>query len=116
MRLRFLPFLLGVVLLAAGEDPFEAPPELQTFARRHTVGQPGIQGKVGALVRAFFARPDDGGLGLTYDNSHTRTVKEAWQDRKANCLTLTMLYVAACKSIDLDAHYAEALRTSHWRR
>lgn len=116
MRLRILSLLFGAALLAAGEDPFEAPPELQAFARQHTMGQQGVSGKVSSLLKAFFAQPEEGGLGLTYDNAYTRTPIEAWRDRKANCLTLTALYVAACKSIGLDARYGESLRISRWRR
>ncbi len=116
MRLRFLPLLFAATLLAAGEDPFEAPPDLQAFARQHTLGQRGVGSKVAALVKAFFAPPEEGGLGITYDNAYTRTPAEALRDRKANCLTLTALYVAACKSIGLEAKYGESLRISRWRR
>jgi len=116
MRLRLLSLLFGAVLLTAGEDPFEAPPELKTFARQHTVNQQGVAAKVGALLKAFFSPPEEGGLGIAYDNAYTRTPIEAWRDRKANCLTLTALYVAACKSIGLEARYGESLRVSRWRR
>jgi tetratricopeptide (TPR) repeat protein len=116
VRLRILPILLGAALLAAGEDPFEAPPALKEFSRQHTLFQQSVHEKVGALVRAFFAPPEEGGLGISYDNAYTRTPIEAWRDRKANCLTLTALYVAACKSIGLDARYGESLRISRWRR
>jgi hypothetical protein len=116
VRLRILPLLFGAALLVAGDDPFEAPPELQAFARQHTLTQQGVAAKVGALLKAFFAPPEEGGLGLTYDNAYTRTPAEAWRDRKANCLTLTALSVVACKSIGLDARYGESLRVSHWRR
>ena len=91
MRLRILPFLLVAALLAAGEDPFEAPPGLKEFSRQHTLNHQSVSGKVGALLRAFFAPPEEGGLGITYDNAYTRTPIEAWRDRKANCLTLTAL-------------------------
>ncbi|MDR3684007.1 MAG: hypothetical protein P4L11_09790, partial [Geothrix sp.] len=114
--LRILPLLLSAALLVAGSDPFEAPPELQAFARQHTLNQLGVAAKVGALLRAFFAPPEEGGLGIIYDNTYTRTPAEAWRDRRANCLTLTALAVVACKSIGLDARYGESLRVSHWRR
>ena len=55
-------------------------------------------------------------MGITYDNAYTRTPIEAWRDRKANCLSLTALYVAACRSIGLEARYGESLRISRWRR
>lgn len=116
MRLRVLPLLLGALLLTAGEDPFEAPPELKDFAQKHTLLHQGTSAKVDALIRAFFAAPEDGGLGISYDNAYTRTPREAWRDRKANCLSLTALYVVACKSIGLEARYGESLRISRWRR
>jgi Tfp pilus assembly protein PilF len=116
MRLRVLPLLLGAALMMAGEDPFEAPPELQAFAREHTNIREGVPAKVSALLKAFFTPPEEGGLGIVYDNAYTRTPKEVWRDRKANCLSLTALYVVACKSIGLPARYGEPLRISRWRR
>ena len=114
--LRTLTLLFAAALLAAGEDPFKAPPDLQAFARKHTANYQSISGKLASLVRSFFSPQEDGGLGIVYDNVYTRTPIEAWRDRKANCLSLTALYVAACKSIGLEARYAESLRISRWRR
>jgi hypothetical protein len=116
VRLRILPLLLSAAMLLAGNDPFEVPPELPAFARKHTMLQQSTTGKVGALLRAFFAPVEEGGLGITYDNAYTRTPAEAWRDHKANCLTLTALSVIACNSLGLDARYGESLRVSHWRR
>ena len=116
MRLRILPLLFSAVLLTAGEDPFEAPPELKAFAMKHTLGQQGTPGKVASLLKAFFLPPNEEGLGITYDNAYTRTPIEVWRDRKANCLSLTALYVVACRSIGLEAKYGESLRVSRWRR
>jgi len=116
MRLPVLSLLFSAALLGAGEDPFEAPPEIQAFARQHTISRQGVPAKVSALLKAFFSPPEEGGLGITYDNAYTRTPKEAWRDRKANCLSLTALYIGACKSIGLEARYGEPLRISRWRR
>lgn len=116
MHLRVLPLLLGAALLIAGEDPFEPPPGLQAFAREHTNIYQSVPSKVSALLRAFFSPPEDGGLGIVYDNAYTRTPQEVWRDRKANCLGLTSLFVGACKSIGLEVRYGEPLRISRWRR
>src|SRR5512133_593123 len=116
MHLRVLTLLFGAALLVAGEDPFEAPPEVQAFAREHTNIHQGVATKVSALLKSFFSPPEEGGLGIVYDNAYTRTPKEVWRDRKANCLSLTALYVVACKSIGLEARYGEPLRISRWRR
>ena len=111
-----LSLLFCTALLVAGEDPFEAPPELKSFAQRQTIGHLGVSTKVEFLLKSFFAPPEDGGLGISYDNAYTRTPVEAWRDRKANCLTLTALFVAACQTIGLEARYGESLRVSRWRR
>lgn len=116
MRPAVLPILFCAALLVAAENPFEAPPELQAFARRHTLNQQSVTAKCGALLKALFKAPEEGGLGITYDNAYSRTPIEAWRDRKANCLSLTALYVAACRSIGLEARYGESLRISRWRR
>ena len=116
MRRTILAILIAATALVAGEDPFAAPPELQAFARKHTLIQYSTSGKASALVKAFFAPVEEGGLGITYDNSYTRTVAEAWRDRKANCLSLTALLVAACNSVEMEARFGESLRVSRWRR
>jgi len=116
MPMRVLTLLLGAALLTAGEDPFEPPPEIQAFARQHTIARQSIPAKVSGLLKAFFSSPEEGGLGIVYDNAYTRTPKEVWRDRKANCLGLTALYVGACKSIGLEVRYGEPLRISRWRR
>lgn len=68
-----------------GRIPSSAPPELKTFAQKQTIGHMGVATKVGYLLKSFFAAPEEGGLGITYDNAYTRTPIEAWRDRKANC-------------------------------
>ncbi|MBK8727376.1 MAG: tetratricopeptide repeat protein [Holophagaceae bacterium] len=119
------PVLLGTPMdvspvphpvLDATVDPLVPPADLVGFARRVTHTAVGNPQKLQALLSAFFRSPEDGGLGITYDNAHTRTLDEVWHDRKANCLGLTSLFVAASRSIGVEVHYAEPLNTSHWRR
>jgi tetratricopeptide (TPR) repeat protein len=107
--------LVGSVLWADG-DPLAPPPELQHFARRATLAIPGNRSKLQALLSAIFRPVEEGGLGIVYDNSRTRTVTEVWEERKANCLSLTAFYVAACHAVGLEARYAEPLNTNRWRR
>jgi tetratricopeptide (TPR) repeat protein len=100
----------------ASEDPFEAPEELTAFARRQTINSFDSRIKLDSIARSFFAPVEEGGLGMIYDNSYTRTVQEGYRDRRANCFTLTAMYIACCRAVGVDAHYAESLRISHWRR
>ena len=116
MRLFTLLFLLLTAPLLAAENPFEAPEALKSFAQHQTRGHLDVPAKLSHLVRAFFAPVEEGGLGMTYDNSYTRTVSEGYRDRKANCFTMTAMYIACGQSIGVDAQFAESLRISHWRR
>ncbi len=72
--------------------------------------------KAQALARSFFAPVANGGLGIVYDNEKTRTVAEVWRDRKANCISLTALYVSACRVLGIKAQFAEAPAVNLWVR
>ncbi len=100
----------------AGIDPLEPPEELAEFARRATLSSNGVPQKLQALLSAFFRSQDSGGLGIQYDDSRTRTLREVWQDHKANCLGLTALFVAATRSLGIETRYAEPVNTGHWTR
>lgn len=114
-RLLVVPVLCGG-LLQAVEDPLAVPEEVKSFARKATGLHMGSKAKLQALLDATFRPVEQGGLGMAYDNSYTRTAAEVWRDRKANCLSLTAFYVAACQAIEIKAHFAEALNTNRWRR
>jgi len=117
MFLRVPPALvLCATLFGAEADPLAAPPEVQAFARKATAIHPQTKGKLQHLLEAIFRPVDEGGLGMVYDNTYTRTVDEVWRDRKANCLSLTAFYVACCESVGVHAQFAEALNTNRWRR
>lgn len=96
--------------------PFEAPEEMREFVRRTTLFHSGMKEKVQALLRATFLPVEDGGLGMVYDNSRTRTVREVWEERRANCLGLTAYFVSACRVMGFDANFAEAPGVSQWRK
>jgi tetratricopeptide (TPR) repeat protein len=129
MRL-VLPFL-AVSILMAGPDPdlppagpapvvvggpLELPADAMAFVRETLRGHDSSKQKLNVLLRAIFQSREMGGMGLTYDNTCTRTVQEVWRDRKANCLSMTAFYIAACRSTGLRLKYAEVLNTSHWRK
>jgi tetratricopeptide (TPR) repeat protein len=48
------------------------------------------------------------GLGLTYDNSHSRTVTQTFADRRGNCLSFTLTFIELARLAGLDARMQEA--------
>jgi Flp pilus assembly protein TadD len=109
--------ILTVAPVGVGQtDPLAPPQELRDFAFRTTSNPIGVPAKLQGLLSAIFRPVAEGGLGITYDNERTRTVPEVWRDRKANCLSMTAFFVAACRAVGLEAKYAEALNTNRWRK
>ena len=118
MLLLGVPLVAKVIQPVAPDDPFLLPKDAKVFANHAVDGANSSQvsRKLQALLRVIFAPPADGGMGLKYDNAYTRTVAEVWQDKKANCLSMTAFFVAAARASGIHTDYAEALNTSHWRR
>lgn len=96
--------------------PLAAPPELLPLIRRATGREMSTRSKLQGILNVIFRSENDGGLGITYDNSRTRTVSEVLKDRKANCISLTALYVASCNLVGIPAHFAEPLNLTRWTR
>lgn len=110
--------LLVATALSGQEDPLAASPEFQAWARRASMHFPSTKQKLQGLLDAVFQPVSEGGMGLgmVYDNSRTRTVEEVWKERRANCLSLTAFFVAACKASGIEAKYAEPINTNRWKR
>lgn len=109
--------LLGAVLFGQ-TDPFALPADGQNWARRAALQHQGTKQKLQGILDAVFSPASDSslGLGMVYDNSRTRTVEEVWKERRANCLSLTAFFVAACRAAGIDAKYAEPMNTNRWHR
>ena len=57
---------------------------------------------------------DADGTGLRYEHDADLTVAQAWDTRKANCLTFTLLTIALAREVGLDAYGQEIPRTLSW--
>ena len=97
-------------------NPLAAPPELLPLIRSATTQERGTRARLQRILDFIFRSEDEGGLGITYDNSHTRTISEVLRDRKANCISLTALYVASCNLVEIPAHFAEPMNFNRWTR
>lgn len=101
---------------AAEVDILAPPKDFRDFVIKKTIPFHTWEAKTQALIQGIFERPEDGGLGVTYSNDKTRTVEEVWKDRKANCISLTAFYAAACKVMGVSVWFADAPSVSLWVR
>jgi tetratricopeptide (TPR) repeat protein len=119
----------NALILLAGTSlsppPATTPPEMPTPAQVMAI-PPEVQAQLQAkvisptnspeqrlqrLVELVF-RPE--GLGLQYDTEATLTVTEVWQQRRANCLSFTLLFVALAREVGLDARMQEVGQVVSW--
>ncbi len=96
--------------------PFSVPPELLPLVRMATAREASTRAKLQRILDLIFRPESDGGLGITYDNSRTRTISEVLKERKANCISLTALCVASCNLAGIQANFAEPLNLNRWTR
>jgi len=105
-----------VEAISPDADILETPQDFRYFIVKAVGRYDTPISKARGLAMAFFTKREHGGLGLEYDNSRTRTVAEVWRDRKANCISLTATYVAACRLLGISISFAEAPSISLWVR
>ena len=87
------------------EQILAVPPALREQLQRQVIGDGGpARQRMQRLVEFLF---DPSGLGMTYATDATLTVAQAYRQRKANCLTFTLLTVALAREAGLDAHAQE---------
>ena len=111
-----LPLSLPLSSVEDLSDPLAVPPELGPIMRRAAARDWTTRSKLQGILDIIFRPVKEGGLGITYDNSRTRTIQEVLRDHQANCISLTALYVASCRVAGLPAHYSEPVNLNHWRR
>jgi len=68
------------------------------------------------LRRLLEVLVDPEGFGLGYASDRTRTAREVFDDRKANCLSFTHIFVALARELGLDAYYVEARRSPRFEQ
>lgn len=97
------------------EEVFAIPAALREALHAQVVvpGGNSDQQRLNRLVRFLF-NPAGLGMGYQYDADHT--VTEAWQTRKANCLSFTLLTIALAREAGIDAYGQEINRILTWYR
>ncbi len=91
---------------ATGTDPLAMSPAMRAYAEEHL--QPETQGLNSrreprqALLTALYQNHK---LRLKYDDTHTRTAAQAFEQRAGNCLSLVLMTAAFAKHLGLPVTY-----------
>jgi len=102
----------AAVVVPQAEQVMAVPDELRAEVRRRVVEPGGTRSE--QLERLAGYVFGDDGLALEYDNEVTRTVAQVYQDRKANCLSFTLLFVALAREAGLEAQVQEVGEVLAW--
>jgi len=94
------------------EQVLAVPASLRALLQERVISRsaPG-EPRMRSLVEFLF---DDDGISLFYAHDADLTVAQAWDARKANCLTFTLLTVALAREAGLDAYGQEIPKTLSW--
>lgn len=95
-------------------DLFGLSPEMEAFAESATAAVRLQDSKAEALHLALMSSTDAGGRGVTYSAYYTNTGVEAFEQRQANCLSYTLMYVAMARHLGLNAEVNEVMLPPTW--
>jgi tetratricopeptide (TPR) repeat protein len=94
-------FELSQVYVEQPEDITSIDDRMRAFVARHA--RAGDDGE--RLRRLLRGMRDEGLLKLAYEGDETYTARETFYQRRGNCLSFTMLFVALAREAGLDARY-----------
>lgn len=95
-------------------DLFGLTPEMKAFAESATVHTRLKDSKAEALHQALMTAVNAGGRGITYSAYSTTTGIGAFEQRQANCLSYTLLYVSMARHLGLNAEVNEVMVPPTW--
>ncbi|WP_422352925.1 tetratricopeptide repeat protein [Stenotrophomonas sp. AR026] len=94
------------------EQVLAIPPQLREMLQRQVIARHNArEQRLQALVEMIFGAQ---ALDLQYDPNATYTVSEIWQNRRANCLAFTLLFVTLAREARIQARVQEVDRVVSW--
>jgi hypothetical protein len=94
------------------QQVFAIPPAMRDMLRTQVINRSySREQRLQALVEMIFDRH---GLDLQYDADATFTVSEIWQQRRANCLAFTLMFVALAREAGIQARVQEVGQVVSW--
>jgi Flp pilus assembly protein TadD len=95
-------------------DIFAITPQMEAFAKKAVRHSDGYFEKVKSLHVALLSSPQSGGYGIAYSAYITEVPITTFEQRKANCLSFTLLYVALARAVGIDAFVNEVEIPPTW--
>jgi tetratricopeptide (TPR) repeat protein len=95
-------------------DLFAVTPEMEAFARHAIRRSESYFDKVKGLHLALLSSTDPDGQGIAYSAYATEVPQVTFQQRRANCLSFTLLYVALARSVGIKAQVNEVQIPPTW--
>lgn len=95
-------------------DLFGLTPEMAEFAEAATAKAKLKDAKAEALHSSLMTSVNSGGRGITYSAYTTSTGRHAFEQRQANCLSYTLLYVSMARHLGLNAEVNEVMVPPTW--
>ncbi|WP_051235556.1 hypothetical protein [Marinimicrobium agarilyticum] len=93
---------------------FELTPQMRMLAEEVALQHRGASARAEALHQLLLSSPMTGGLGLRYSALETATAGEAFEDRRINCLSFTLIYVAMARHMGLKAEVNDVQIPPSW--
>ncbi|HEL4113604.1 TPA: UDP-N-acetylglucosamine-peptide N-acetylglucosaminyltransferase [Stenotrophomonas maltophilia] len=94
------------------QQVFAIPPAMLDMLRTQVISRSySREQRLQALVEMIFDRH---GMDLQYDADATLTVSEIWQQRRANCLAFTLMFVALAHEAGIQARVQEVGQAVSW--
>jgi Flp pilus assembly protein TadD len=93
---------------------FAITPEMENFAKRAVRHSESYFDKVKDLHVALLSTADAGGHGVIYNAYVTEVPITTFEQRRANCLSFTLLYVALARAVGLKAYVNEVEIPPTW--
>jgi len=95
-------------------DIFQVTPEMEAFARKAIRRGDNYFERVKALQVALLTPVESGGRGIIYNAYSTEVPAVTFEERRANCLSFTLLYVALARSVGIYAEVNEVQIPPTW--
>lgn len=95
-------------------DLFSITAEMEVFAEQAVRRSGSTFERVKALHYALLLPEEEGGRGMVYNAFSTQVPIAAFQERRVNCLSFSLLYVALAQHLKLNAHINEVQTPPVW--